>query len=311
MQSAKKFNAKRFHRNPLNQHDIYIRGAKTVRANYIKTKFSAIFVALTLAACGGGNGNSGSGSSSSLQPYRVSYIDYNASAGISGSAWSGASFIDNLPTKTNAQTITQSGWTGQITYGASNKSAVLQVNNSAVANTSPMGVVGSATTKIFDPYGATGAPLGTSVEPNLDGAYEICGAAPAGSISDNGFAASDILITTSATQVTNVSELVGRSFTFNQYCDPTNQANPQTLTFDSSGNANFELYTGSTNSGSLTAVQVPSASFQSALSGTPYGNSQQGQTVWTAYRFITQSGVVKYVIIERGSADGNYIGMWY
>ncbi|QJP73787.1 hypothetical protein [Burkholderia glumae] len=282
-----------------------------MNTHYIKTNLSTVFVALTLAACGGGNGNSDSGSSSSLQPYSVTYIDYNASAGISGSAWNGASFSDNLPTKTSAQTINQSGWTGQITYGSSSKSAALQVNNSAVANTSPISVVGSATTKIFDPYGATGTPLGTSVEPNLDGAYEICGAAPAGSISDNGFAASDILITSSATQVTNVSELIGRSFIFNQYCDPANQSNPQTLTFDSSGNASFELYTGSKNSGALTAVQVPAASFQSAMNGTPFGDSQQGQTIWTAYRFVTQSGVVKYVIIERGSADGNYIGMWY
>ncbi|HDR9010940.1 TPA: hypothetical protein QDB08_003933 [Burkholderia vietnamiensis] len=277
----------------------------------IKISSIVIFATLILAACGGGNGDSGSSNSSSSQPYTVAYIDYNANSGISGSAWNGASFVDNVPTKTNSQTITQNGWTGQITYGTSSKSAVLQVNNSAVANTSPISVVGSATTKIFDPYGATGTPLGTSVEPNLDGAYEICGAAPAGSISDNGFAASDILITSSATQVINVSELIGRSFTFNQYCDPANQSNPQTLTFDSSGNANFKLYTGSTNSGSLTAVQVPSASFQSALNGTPYGDSQQGQTIWTAYRFVTQNGVVKYAIIERGSADGNYIGIWY
>lgn len=282
-----------------------------MNATNIKISSIAIFATLILAACGGGNGDSGSSNSSSSQPYTVAYIDYNENSGISGSAWNGASFVDNVPTKTNAQTITQNGWTGQITYGTSSKSAVLQVNNSAVANTSPISVVGSATTKIFDPYGATGTPLGTSAEPNLDGAYEICGAAPAGSISDNGFAASDILITSSATQVTNVSELIGRSFTFNQYCDPANQSSPQTLTFDSSGNASFELYTGSKNSGALTAVQVPAASFQSAMNGTPFGDSQQGQTIWTVYRFVTASSTLKYVIVERGTADGNYVGMWY
>lgn len=246
-----------------------------------------------------------------MQPYSVAYTDYNASAGISGTPWGGAAFVDNMPTKTNAQTITQSGWTGQITYGLAAKPTVLPVNNTAVANTSPIGVVGSATTKIFDPYGATSTPLGTSVEPNLDGAYEICGAAPAGSISDNGFAASDILITGSATQVTNVSELAGQSFKFNQYCDPANQANPQTLSFDASGNATFELYIGSSNSGSLTPTQVPSASFQAAMNGAAFGNSQQGQVIWTVYKYVSATSTLKYVIVERGSADGNYIGMWY
>jgi hypothetical protein len=266
-----------------------------------------------IAACGGGggSGNSNSGNSGTLQPYSTAYTDYNASAGISGTAWNGAAFVDNMPTKTNAQTITQSGWTGQITYGLSTKPTVLQVNNTAVANTSPIGVVGSATTRIFDPYGATGTPLGTSVEPNLDGAYEICGAAPAGSISDNGFAASDILITSSATQVTNVSELAGQSFKFNQYCDAANQANPQTLSFDASGNATFELYTGSSNSGALTPTQVSSANFQAAMNGTAFGDAQEGQVIWTVYRFVTATNTLKYVVIERGSADGNYIGMWY
>lgn len=272
----------------------------------------AVLLFSALCACGGsgGNGNNNS-SSSSVQPYSVAYTDYNASAGISGAAWNGAAFVDNMPTKTNAQTITQSGWTGQITYGLAAKPTVLLVNNTAVANTSPIGVVGSATTKIFDPYGATGTPLGTSVEPNLDGAYEICGAAPAGSISDNGFAASDILITGSATPVTNVSELAGQSFKFNQYCDPANQTNPQTLSFDTSANATFELYTGSSNSGALTATQVSSASFQAAMNGTAFGNSQQGQVIWTVYKFVSATSTLKYVIIERGSADGNYIGMWY
>lgn len=273
---------------------------------------SLVFVSM-VSACGGGDGggNNSNSNNGTLQPYSVAYTDYNASAGISGAPWNNAAFVDNMPTKTNAQTMTQSGWTGQITYGLPGKSTVLQVNNTAIANTSPISVAGSATVRIFDPYGATGTPLGTSVEPNLDGAYEICGAAPAGSISDNGFAASDILITSSATQVTNVSELAGRTFKFNQYCDPANQANPQTLAFDSVGNANFELYTGSTNSGTLTTVQVPAAYFQSAMNGTRYGDSQQGQTIWTAYRFVAANGELKYVVVERGSADGNYVGMWY
>ncbi|WP_133254530.1 hypothetical protein [Paraburkholderia unamae] len=272
----------------------------------------AVAMSAALAACGGGGGSdkSSSGTNTTL-PYSVAYTDYNASAGPTGAPWSGASFVDNLPTKTNAQTITQSGWTGQITYGKSGSSTVIQVNNTAIANIGPISVSGSASTRIFDPYGVNGAIQGTTVEPNLDGAYEICGAAPSGSISDNGFAATDILITASATQVTSLSELAGRSFTFNQYCDPVNQANPQTLSFDANGNANFELYTGSTNSGPLTAVQVPAASIQAAINGTPYVDTQQGKTIWTAYRFMTATNTLKYVIVERGSADGNYIGMWY
>jgi hypothetical protein len=270
----------------------------------------AVLIMSVLAACGGGGGDNSS-NSGTLQPYSVAYTDYNASAGISGTAWSAAAFADNMPTKTNAQTLSQSGWTGQITYGVSSKPTVLQVNNTAVANTSPISVVGSTSTRIFDPYGATGTPLGTLTEPNLDGAYEICGAAPSGSISNNGFAATDILVTGSATQVTNVSELAGQSFKFNQYCDATNQANPQTLSFDTSGNATFELYTGSTNSGSLSATPVTSADFQAAMNGTPYGNQQEGEVVWTVYRFVTATNTLKYVVIERGSADGNYIGMWY
>ena len=230
---------------------------------------------------------------------------------ISGTPWAGASFVDNMPTKTNAQTPTQSGWTGQITYGVSGSPKTLQVNNTASANLSPIGIVGNTSARLFDPYGATGTPLGTTTEPNLDGAFEICAPAPAGSISDNGYAATDILITGSASQVTNVAELAGKSFVFNQYCDPINQAAPQTLTFDSAGNANFGLYTGSTNSGPLTAVPVPAAAFQSAMTGTPYGDAQQGQTLWTVYRFVTATQTVKYVVVERRSADGNYIGMWY
>lgn len=265
-----------------------------------------------LAACGGGGGSDKSSSETNTTlPYSVAYTDYNASAGPTGAPWSGASFVDNLPTKTNAQTITQSGWTGQITYGKSGSSTVIQVNNTAIANIGPISVSGSASPRIFDPYGVNGIIQGTTVEPNLDGAYEICGAAPSGSISDNGFAATDILITASATQVISLSELAGRSFTFNQYCDPVNQANPQTLSFDANGNANFELYTGSTNSGPLTAVQVPAASIQAAINGTPYVDTQQGKTIWTAYRFMTATNTLKYVIVERGSADGNYIGMWY
>ncbi|PVY35042.1 hypothetical protein C7413_106229 [Paraburkholderia silvatlantica] len=282
------------------------------QSRFAQFALSSIFFAF-MAGCGGGGGDDGSPATNAngVQPFTTSYIDYNASAGITGAAWNGASIVDNNPTKTSTETLTQSGWTGQITYGLSSAPIVLPVNNTAVANTSPIGVAASATTKIFDPYGVTGTPLGTTAEPNLDGAYEICGAAPSGSISDNGFAASDILITGSATQVTNVTELAGKSFTFNQYCDPANQANPQTLSFDATGNATFELYTGSTNSGPLTAVQVSAASFQSAMNGTPYVDSQQGQTLWTVYRFVTATNTLKYVVVERGTADGNYIGMWY
>lgn len=272
--------------------------------------FSLIAV---LAGCGGGGGDSGSSSNSSntLQPYSTVYTDYNAAGGISGAPWTGAAFVDNMPTKTNAETLNVAGWTGKITYGVASSPTVVNVNNTAVTFTSPISVVGSSSTKIFDPYGAAGAPQGTSVEPNLDGVYQMCGAAPAGSISDNGFAATDVLVTSSATQVTNVSELAGQSFKFNQYCDPTNQLNPQTLTFDANGNATFELYTGSSNSGALTPTTVPSTSFQTAMNGTPYGNAQQGQVTWTVYRFVTATNSLKYVVIERGSADGNYIGIWY
>lgn len=274
---------------------------------------AALSVCSALAACGGGGGNGGSNSSTAntLQPYSVAYADYNASVGISGTPWNGASFVDNMPTKTNTETLTQSGWTGQIIYGVSGNPRTIKVNNAALANTSPISVVGSSSPRIFDPYGATGTPLGTNTEPNLDGAFEVCGTAPTGSISDSGYAATDILITGSANQVTSVSELAGKSFVFNQYCDPINQANPQTLTFDPAGNANFKLYTGSTNSGPLTAVQVSAASFQGAMNGTPYVDSQQGQTLWTVYRFITATNTLRYVVVERGTADGNYIGMWY
>ncbi|WP_322056223.1 hypothetical protein [Paraburkholderia sp. J63] len=276
---------------------------------------AVLSVCAALAACGGGgdgndNGSGGAGTGA-LQPYSVAYTDYNASAGVSGTPWNGASFIDNMPTKTSTQTLTQSGWTGQITYGAPGTTSTIQVNNTALANTSPISVAGSASPRLFDPYGATGTPLGTNTEPNLDGAFEICGAASAGSISDNGYAATDVLITGSATQILAVSELAGKSFVFNQYCDPVNQAGPQTLTFDSAGNANFSLYTGSTNSGPLTPVQVSAASFQSAMNGTPYTDTQAGSTLWTVYRFITATNTLKYVIVERGTADGNYIGMWY
>jgi hypothetical protein len=267
-------------------------------------------IGFVLTACGGGGNSDGDNNpSNSTQPYSVAYTDYGT--GFSSSPWGGASFVDNMPTKTNVQTLTQPGWTGQIKYGSASSASVVKVNNSAVTNVSPISVSSSATVKIFDPYGLTGLPQGTTTEPNLDGAYEICGPAPIGSISDNGFAATDVLITASATQITSVSDLAGQTLTFNQYCDPANQANPQTLSFDSSGNANFELFTGSTNSGPLTAVQVSAASFQGALNGTPYGNTQQGQVVWTAYRFVTASLVTKYVILERGSADGSYIGIWY
>lgn len=191
---------------------------------------------------GGDNGNDDNPKSGGTQPYSVAYTDLNAGAGISGTPWACASFVDNMPTKTNAQTLTQSGWTGQITYGVSGSPKTLQVNNTASANLSPIGIVGNTSVRLFDPDDATGTPLGTTTEPNLDGAFEICAPAPAGSISDNGYAATDILITGSASQVTNVAELAGKSFVFNQYCDPINQAAPQTLTFDSAGNASFELY---------------------------------------------------------------------
>ncbi|MBR8081684.1 hypothetical protein KDX23_02880 [Burkholderia vietnamiensis] len=277
-----------------------------------KLLVATLSVCSALAACGGGgSGNNNSSTANTLQPFSVAYADYNASVGIPGAPWNGASFVDNMPTKTNTETLTKSGWTGQIIYGVSGNPKTIQVNNAALANTSPISVVGSSSPRIFDPYGASGTPLGTNNEPNLDGAFEVCGAAPTGSISDNGYAAADILISGSATQVTSVSELAGKSFVFNQYCDPINQANPQTLSFDSAGNANFELYTGSTNSGPLTAVQVSAAAFQSAMNGTPYVDSQQGQTLWTVYRFITATSMLRYVVVERGTADGNYIGMWY
>lgn len=272
----------------------------------------AVFLFSALCGCGGGgSGNNNSNGNGTLQPYSVSYTDYNASAGIAGAPWNSASFVDNMPTKTSTQTLTQTGWTGVINYGLFVKPTTIEVNNTSVANTSPISVVGSNTVKIFDPYGVNGTPLGTSVEPNLDGAYEICGTASTSSVSDNGFAATDILITASATKVTNISELAGQSFKFNQYCDAENQANPQTLNFDSVGNATFELYTGSSNSGSLSATTVSAANFQASMNGTPYGDQQQGQVVWTVYRFVTASSLLKYVVIERGSADGNYIGMWY
>lgn len=274
----------------------------------------------TVSACGGGGGGNtgGSGSTASnqgngSQPYSIAYTDIHASSTISDPVWSGASVVDNMPSTTNAQTFSQSGWTGQITYGTASSSSTIKINNTAVANTSPISVVGASTPTIFDPYTLNSLPLGTNTELNLDGAYELCGKAPSGSISSNGLAATDILISGGATQVTNLGELsgiAGQVFHFNQYCEASTTDN-QTLIFDASGNATFNLYTGSSKSGALSAVTIPASNFQAAMSGTPYGNAQQGSVTWTVYRFITASSQLKYVIVERGTADGGYIGMWY
>jgi len=274
----------------------------------------------TLSACGGGGGgNSGSSGSTASnqgngsQPYTIAYNDIHASSSISDAPWAGASVVDNMPSTTNAQTFSQAGWTGAITYGTASSSATVKINNTAVANLSPVSVVGASTPTIFDPFTSNSLPLGTNTELNLDGAYELCAKAPAGSASSNGLAATDILISSGATQVTNLGELsalAGQVFHFNQYCEASNTDN-QTLSFDASGNATFNLYTGSANSGALSAVTVPASNFQAAMSGTPYGNSQQGSVTWTVYRFITASSQLKYVIVERGTADGGYIGMWY
>lgn len=101
-----------------------------------KLLVATLSVCSALAACGGGgSGNNNSSTANTFQPFSVAYADYNASVGIPGAPWNGASFVDNMPTKTNTETLTKSGWTGQIIYGVSGNPKTIQVNNAALANT--------------------------------------------------------------------------------------------------------------------------------------------------------------------------------
>ncbi|QBQ99514.1 hypothetical protein [Paraburkholderia pallida] len=277
----------------------------------------AISTLALLAACGGGGGDgntpSSNGSSApsnaATKAASFTYLDYNAAAGLAASPWS-ATFVDNDPA-TGTPTLAQSGWSGQLHYGTASSANTVTASNTALAGVSGI-AFGAPVKQNFDPAWAVGgAPQGTQKDANLDGAYELCAAAPNGSQSTTGYVSTDVLITADATPVTQVSELANETFKFNQYCSSATASGNETLLFDAQGNATFNVYTGSSNAGSTSAVPVPAAAFQAALNGTPYGDSQQGQIVWSAYKYVSASGQTRLVIVERGTADGNYVGLWY
>jgi hypothetical protein len=154
----------------------------------------------------------------------------------------------------------------------------------------------------------------TIVDGNLPGMLELCQQAASGT-GTNGNVSTDVLVTTTATPVTQASAFwtLNSSFVLSRDCINGLQTT-QTLSLDSSGNATFNTWSGPPNSSPtiVSSFVVLAASFTAALQGTPYTvPSQSGQYMWSAYQYPVSGGGTRAVIVERGTNGGNYVAVWY
>jgi hypothetical protein len=121
----------------------------------------------------------------------------------------------------------------------------------------------------------------------------------------------DVLVTKSATAITNAASLAGVQFT--SYSEDCYAENTSSAVVDSSGNVTFNVM----NNGTPERVSLTAAEFNGALSGTPVSPPGSGAMVtFNAYRYTdSQSGQARYVLVEHGATtttnlSRGYLGIW-
>lgn len=121
----------------------------------------------------------------------------------------------------------------------------------------------------------------------------------------------DVLITQSATAISNAAELAGVQFTaYNEDCFTEGASS---AVVDASGNITFNVV----NNGVPASISLSASQFSSALSGTPNVNTgNDAMITFNAYRYKdSQSGQTHYVLVEHGAATATkvargYLGIW-
>lgn len=121
----------------------------------------------------------------------------------------------------------------------------------------------------------------------------------------------DVLVTKSATAITNAANLAGVQFSsYNEDCFAESASS---AVVDGSGNVTFNVV----NNGTPASISLTASQFSAALSGTPISNTGNGSiTIFNAYRYTdSQSGQARYVLVEHGAATATnvtrgYLGVW-
>lgn len=121
----------------------------------------------------------------------------------------------------------------------------------------------------------------------------------------------DVLVTKSATAITSAADLAGVQFSsYNEDCFTESSSS---AVVDGSGNVTFNVV----NNGTPATISLTASQFSTALSGSPVSNAGNGSmTTFNAYRYTdSQSGQVRYVLVEHGAATATnvtrgYLGVW-
>jgi len=157
-----------------------------------------------------------------------------------------------------------------------------------------------------------------SIDANVPAAIMLCQSGTYGGGASYGRGKSiDVLVTNTATPITNATLLAGLSFnTYYEDCGTSTTQNGQSASIDASGNATFHIFNGTT----LNTLNIPAPNFTPALNGYPYtmsfGGGTTGYITYNAYSYTTASGATKYVLVEHGGNGTStglsvgYVGIW-
>ena len=152
----------------------------------------------------------------------------------------------------------------------------------------------------------------SSTDANVPAAAMLCESTTSYGVASFGRGKStDVLVTNTATNITDATLLAGLSFnTYYEDCGTSTTINGLSASIDASGNATFHVFNGATP----VTVNLTASQFTSALQGTPT-TASAGFTTFTAYSYITASGMTKYVLVEHGGPTSTgltagYVGIW-
>jgi len=263
---------------------------------------AAALLTMALAGCGASVGVDYSGDNSPPPPAPIatSYYDFNYLQTVNGSPVGQANIID------------YSGFDGgSVTFGPPGA----QVTSDFASDQNGNDYWGNSVLAAleFD---------SNPIDSYVPAVSMVCNSVPHSGVGPQNQTSTDVLVTTTATQIVSSTQLAGMSF--GQYYENCQQGGtiPETasgdaLTFNADGSATIATANGGSQVNAtvtLTAAQV-----SSALQGTPVqigGGAFGAYTTLTAYKYATASGALSYAIVEHGSSTpnnltGGYVAIWY
>jgi hypothetical protein len=266
---------------------------------------SAALVILSLAACGGGGsvdvGYSGDNSPPPPAYVNTTYYDFNYLQNVMGLPVGQASIVDYGPNETG----------GSVTYGLPSN----QITSDFTVDSSGNNYWGNnvLTALQFDRNPIDGyAPA----------VVMVCNSVPNSGVGPNNQTSTDVLVTSTATQLFSGAQLAG--IAFGQYYENCVQGGSipsspsgDVLIFNVDGSATITTAAGGSQvSGTIT---LSPSQVSAALQGAPIQISTDtfgAMTTLTAYQYTTLSGATSYAIVEHGSnvssnLSGGYVAVWY